>query len=493
MGTPNFFAYIMLLLFVPLALAAFGTMRPALAAVVLVVFGEMFLPEATSFNPPIFPEIAKDQMIYIGVLLGAVIYALPMLLKARPGTSVEVLALVLMAACVPGVLNNQQPLVYGPLVIPGTTNSDIPTVLVFDLLSWFVPFFVGRALLRDGRDLRTLMRVLMVGALIYSALCLVEIRLSPQLHNWVYGLHPAPFSMTQRFGGYRPVLFMPHGLATAIFMAGGFLAANGMARTQLNLGGVDSRPIAGWLGFVLVIGKSAATIVYAFALAPVIWLLRPRHGALVAVFLVLLALGYPALRTFDLFPIEPIVDLATQVDAKRGESIGGRFRDEKLMLDKAQERFYFGWGGYARYWVYDPDTGKQRTVPDGYWIVQFGNRGAVGFLMGFGIIVVPVLLAARRLRYVRDPKDRVLVVTLMLIVAMRLVDWLPNGHWGSMPVFLAGALHGTMRGLGAKRAPRAVAAPTETAAPPPLAPEAPPASLPPRLSDLLRPTRGARS
>src|SRR5690349_3189313 len=43
-------------------------------------------------------------------------------------------------------------------------------------------------------------------------------RLSPQLHVWLYGFHQHSFLQNERWGGYRPMVFMEHGLMVAMWM-----------------------------------------------------------------------------------------------------------------------------------------------------------------------------------------------------------------------------------------------------------------------------------
>ena len=58
-----------------------------------------------------------------------------------------------------------------------------------------------------------------LGGLIYVPLCLFEVRMSPQLHNMVYGFAQHSFGQTVRGGGWRPMVFMQHGLAVGLFMS----------------------------------------------------------------------------------------------------------------------------------------------------------------------------------------------------------------------------------------------------------------------------------
>ena len=54
--------------------------------------------------------------------------------------------------------------------------------------------------------------------MIYVPLCLFEIKMSPQLHQLVYGYHQHGFDQTIRLGGFRPMVFMQHGLAVGFWM-----------------------------------------------------------------------------------------------------------------------------------------------------------------------------------------------------------------------------------------------------------------------------------
>jgi hypothetical protein len=60
---------------------------------------------------------------------------------------------------------------------------------------------------------------MVVGGLLYLPLCLFEMQMSPRLHSIVYGYHQHSFGQHIRGDGYRPKVFMQHGLATALWMA----------------------------------------------------------------------------------------------------------------------------------------------------------------------------------------------------------------------------------------------------------------------------------
>ena len=62
-------------------------------------------------------------------------------------------------------------------------------------------------------------RLLAMPRSVYSLPMLFEVRMSPQLHNWMfYGSSPAAFGRP-RAGGFRPVVFLTQGLELALFAA----------------------------------------------------------------------------------------------------------------------------------------------------------------------------------------------------------------------------------------------------------------------------------
>lgn len=491
----NPFVMFALVAFLPLSLVVFRLLPLHAAALALLICGEMFLPADGAIDLPGLPSMGKDMLVYTTVFLCLVLYRPQRLIAARPGTSLELLGVMMALGGFATVLTNTDALRYGPVDVQAMVPSEAPTAMIADLLGYAVPFLLGRALHRDARDLRRLLTALTLAGVVYSFFGLVEMRLSPQFHRWVYGFNAAGFITSWRLGGYRPMVFMANGLAYSIFMVTTMLAAVAIARVRAPVLGVPSRPVAVWLYVMVVLTRSLAVMVFGTLLAPVIAFLRPVWIARVAVVMALLVMTYPLLRMADLVSWDPVVEIAKDIDAERARSLGGRFEVEGKLLDKARERFVFGWGGYSRNWIFDPQTGKRDVIPDGYWVLKLGSRGLVGFVGDFGLCVIPVLVAARRLRRIRGRGDQVLLAGLMLIIGLRLVDWIPNGRWSSLPTFLAGALHSLSYYMARSAASARV---SSEPAPRPAASEAPPVpaaasvaapterKVPRRMSDTLR-------
>lgn len=451
MGQSNALAVVVLWAFLPLAILVFRLLPGPLAATVLLLGGEMFLPADGAIDLPGFPALDKDLVVYTSVLICMLLFQRRRFFAARPGTSLELLGVVIALGGIVTSLLNSDALRYGPVVIQGIPLDEVPTAVVADLLTYVPPFLLGRALHRDLRDLHRLFATLAMAGLVYSAFAWIEMWFSPQLHFWVYGFMHFSFDQTWRWGGYRPVIFMRSGLAYAIFMVTTMVAATSLARAQLPVFQLSSRLVAPYLLWLVVLTRSLASMVLGAVSAPLVWFARPRAIARVAVVLALFVTFYPMLRLAGWVPVERITELFQSVDATRAKSLGGRFGVELAMVEKARERFVFGWGGYSRNWIFDARTGERDVIPDGHWVLILGSRGLVGFLSDFGLLVIPVLVAARRLRRVPDRQAQILLAGLMLILGLRLVDLIPNGRWTSLPTFLAGALYSSAIAMSAAR------------------------------------------
>ena len=493
MGAPNAFAYVALALFLPLSMLLFRLLPGPLAATLLVLGGEMFLPAEGMLDLPGLPRLDKDLITYASVLVCMVMFESKRMRAARPMRSLELLGVALAVAGVITSLLNSDALQYGPTRIEGIPLDEVPTAVIADLLTYVPPFLIGRALHRDGRDLQRLFAALAAAGVLYSLFAWVEIWLSPQLHLWVYGVMHFGFDTTWRWGGYRPVIFMRSGLAYAIFMVTTLLAATTLARARLPVFSLSSRLVAPYLLWLVVLTRSLASILFGLFAAPLLYLVRPRVIARIAVVCALFVTFYPMLRLADVVPVERITEAFTPFDATRAKSLGGRFGVELEMVKKARERFAFGWGGYSRNWIFDPVTGERALIPDGHWVLMLGSRGLVGFGCDFGLMVIPVLLASRRMRRIPGQRDQILIAGLMLILALRLLDLIPNGRWTSLPTFLGGALYASSLEMSRPRrrvaeggTPKPPPAPEPPAAASPSTPEPEPVKVPRRMSDTLR-------
>ncbi len=444
-------ATLALLAWFPLSIAAFYVMRPSKAAVLIAFGAVMFLPELAYLKLPRLPNLDKHTIPYLCILLGCLIRSPRRVLRAPPDAWFSVLMVVLVISAVGMVVTNRDALIYGSWitrVIPGLTLKDGLATAATDVAQIGIPFFVGSIVFRTSRDARGLLHVLAIAAVLYAGFILVELRMSPQFHRWIYGYSPiADFSQTRRWGGYRPNVFMAHGIALSLFVLLSLLAAIIVARTRRPILGVSGAIVAAMTLVLLVLCKSTAALTYALVLIPVLWWARAHTQIRIAVLAAGLVSVYPLLRASDTFPTKALVSVANHINADRAASLQFRFHNEDLVLEKARERVVFGWGTYGRNAIYDPLTAKQMSVTDGYWIIRLGRQGVVGLLCTFAILLIPVFMAARKLRRVPNREDQLLLAGLCVILMTAVTDLIPNGLFSNYPYFIAGAVAGLARCL----------------------------------------------
>ncbi len=441
------FPEVALLAWIPVAALAFSLVRPTWAALFTYLGGMLILPEDVAFDAPFLPPVGKQEMAAICLLIGAVLRVPDRLRKARPGRGPDWIFVVLIASTIATVLTNTDPLPYGEFAGYSLTPYDIISMTVRDLLRFGLPFFLGRALIRTRRDLHDLMVAVVAAGIVYSLFILVELRLSPQLHYWVYGYYQTHFFTTSRSWGYRPMVFMSSGLALGIFMAIAAIAAATLARARVRVFAVSSRVITPILTIMLVLCKSYAAIVYGLAAIPVVFFASPRLIRTFASVCVFLVVSYPAARAVGVFPSDQLVAIAESIDPDRAQSLEFRFDNEDMLLEHAFERPLFGWGAGGRNRVFDVRTGGDRTIIDGFWILWIGTRGLIGWGLIFALLLVPVVYAGRKMPKIPRREDRAMLLGLGVMISVYTVDLLPNSLFSNFPIFLAGALFNGAKSL----------------------------------------------
>lgn len=444
-------AYLALILFVPFAAVVYVLLRPTLATAVVLLTAILFLPDLVAFDPPGLPPFDKFTIPGLLAFAGCLMTAGPKLRSSRPGRGVDLFAVVLLVGVFITCRLNPETLTYGDTVLPGLGIHDGISDVVRTLLYAVIPFFLGRVLFRNSRDASDLMGAFVVGALLYVPLILVELRMSPQFHRWVYGFHQHEFGQTMREGGYRPMVFMPHGIALAMFLLTASLAAFALSRARLRL--PYGLPASG-MGFVLLVVliacKSIGALVYGLIAVPLVAFGSARVMARVSRWLAIFVLLYPVLRITETFPTQAVLDTAARFSQERADSLAFRFYNEESLVEKALLRRWFGWGGFGRGRIYN-SWGKDESTTDGHWIIIFGSNGIVGMVGTYGLLLFPCLLALRRLRKIHDPHERLLVGSLSIVTIVNVVDLLPNGMYTGLPLVLAGALDGVSGGLSRAR------------------------------------------
>jgi hypothetical protein len=306
-----------------------------------------------------------------------------------------------------------------------------------------VPYCLGRLYLTDSRKLKDTVLALVAGAAAYVPLCLLETLVSPQLHRWVYGFHQHEFLQTVRFDGYRPMVFLEHGLAVGFWMVVGTLAAAWMwvagplRAVRIFRWRVSGLWLTAVLGMTTVACKSTGALALGVLGLAILLVARAIRQPAPAVLLLLAAPLYATLRTTGAWEAESVVGVTvTTVGKDRAHSLEFRLQNESLLMVKALERPLVGWGGWGRSRVYD-EYGQPVSIADGLWIVTLGERGFLGLVtLGF-VLLLPVarLILRHGARPWCDP-----AAAPAVILGLYSIDCLLNGMVNPVFILLAGGL-----------------------------------------------------
>jgi hypothetical protein len=439
---PNALAYAAIFAWPLVAAAIFGKLglRPALIWTILG--GYLLLPEGTGVDLPMLPAFDKTLM----PSLAAAALCLSAEKRERiapqgwlPADPIpKALALLfLLGPFVTVALNGAPVAVGGGVFLRGLTLYDAFSAGLGHAVQ-LLPFLLGQRYLGDREGREALLRILALAGLAYSLPMLFEVRMSPQLHTWIYGFFQHSFAQMIREGGFRPIVFLQHGLWVAIFAAMATLAGVALWRTAPPRRRGVALAAACWLALALVFCRSLGALALAAVFAPVIAFLAPRRQVLIAAAAALVVILYPALRGAGLVPITAVTNLARLVNDERAASFQFRLDNEDRLLARANERPLFGWGGWGRSRLYDPATGRDLSVTDGRWIIVIGDYGWLGYIAEFGLLGGALILRAFGRRAAPDAVEAALAV----ILVVNLLDMLPNATLTPLTWLIAGALTG---------------------------------------------------
>jgi hypothetical protein len=439
--TPNVFAYSALLAWPIVSYFLYRNLSVTNATIWTILGAQLLLPVGPLVKIPMVPLFDKTSVPNLCVLIGCMATKRSIInLRFR---AVDALLVANLIAPLFSSMLNGDVLWLGGTRLPGVGLYDAFSAIAAEAI-FLIPLIVGRWFLGDPEDVSAILRALVIAGLVYSVPLLFEIRMSPQLHFWVYGYVPSDDFVQQIRGeGFRPMVFMGHGLVAAFFAMTSAIAAIVLwrRRTPAVLG-LPSSGAAIYLLAILLLCKSLAANVYAMVAAPLVRWSTPKFQVNVAVVLVVFVVAFPLLRYSKLVPTASIVAIATMVDEGRAQSLAQRFNNEDRLLERASQRWLFGWGRWGRNRVYDLDTGQDISVTDGRWIITFGVFGMFGFLAEFGLLAIAIARARSALKRSASASEALGIAALALIMALNMIELLPNSTVTAWTMLVSGALIG---------------------------------------------------
>ncbi|MEL6184825.1 MAG: hypothetical protein AAFU79_09390 [Myxococcota bacterium] len=439
--------------------AQFTRMSGTKATAVALMLATLYLPAGEALiNLPVLPPMGRESFGTVFALIFLLTFHRKRFMSAKPGRGLEFYALMLMIPYLMTWKTNPEPLVYGFKAVPGygarvfippLTFGDVRGYWLEEFAYVLIPFIVGRAMFRTRNEVVTLLNVIVAFGVTYIPLMLLELRMSPQIHTWVYGYFPHPdFTQTIRWGGYRAQVFFEHGLVLARFMLVLFLA-----NAALYLGNEKKawrftpRELIPFLFVVSILGKSMGAIIFLFAFSGLIFFVSLGMQTRVLALVALLICAYPYGRSTGALDMTPVVEYVQARYPQRAESLLTRVNNERALSKRGREKFWYGWGGWSRSHVWDVEHGIDTSVTDGYWIIRFGRYGVFGLILPFLLLLGPVFLLWWRRKKIKRREDLAMMCVMAGICTLYALENLPNAVSTGMPWLMAGATTGFLTTL----------------------------------------------
>ncbi|MFK5970528.1 MAG: hypothetical protein QM487_10465 [Candidatus Marithrix sp.] len=433
---PNIFSYIALIGWPLISLIFYKRMSAVMATFWTIIGGFLILPVKHAIDFPLIPPLDKESIPVIAALFGC-LFIKKIRIKLLPKEGIE-RWLVITLLIIPFItmLNNQEVI----NSIPGLTFHDAISSAISQYL-FLLPLILGVQLIKTNDDLLTIYKIIAVSALLYSLLILLEIRISPQLHTWIYGYFPhTSFGQQVRFGGFRAVVFLGHGLIVSMYIAIALGAITILMKQKIKIFGLPSGLIILYFLILLLLNKTVGGFILGALLFFVVAWMSDNMASRTSLLIIFLVLMYPLLLLFELFPHQFLTQLATDFDPGRGQSLAFRFYNENLLLEHAQKKLFFGWGPWGR-------NRLEGLVTDGHWIIIVGVFGLFGFLSLYGLAVASVWKAVKANSLLKNKSEQQLLIGHSIMVSVIMIDQLPNASLSAWMMFFIGALLGRVNNI----------------------------------------------
>jgi len=422
----NLLVPITLAAWMPIIFVLFLALPPRRAIIAAFVISWLFLPFGTGIKlAEGIPLLDKVSINVLGVLLCAALFDGNRLLTFRPRWFDFPIAIFSISP------------LFSAITMGDGWYEGLAASFTY-CLYWLLPYIIARVYFNDPQSLRELAFGIILGGLAYVPLCLIEARISPQLNNIVYGYYQHSFVQTRRMGGWRPIVFMQHGLAVGMFMTTTTILAIWAASAK-------SIRIPWWVLAPLLVTTVLCRSLLAMVLLPVglgalyITRLIPTRVLLIA--LILVPPIYVIARASNQYNAEGLVKLVKSfAGEERASSLETRLDNEDRLVERALQRPMFGWAFSGKFLIYDAN-GKNLTVPDGFWVIALGRNGLLGLVSAMLAILLPVMLFTYRFpaRTWHSP-GLAPAAAMAVILALHMIDNLMNAMLSPFFVLMMGAV-----------------------------------------------------
>ena len=206
-------AQLAMIAWLPIVFYFFTRYPPRTAVMVSFLGGLMFLPQrGAGFSLPIIPDYKGMTATCYGIMLAMAVYDSERFSSLKLGWT----DIPMLIWCISAFFSSMS----NGLGAYDGFNESLTTIV-----TWGLPYFLGRLYFTNLDTLKELAIGILKGCLIYVPLCIWEGRMSPNLHLMLYGYwaHSSGLLQSIRYGGFRPNVFMAHGLMVGHWVMTGTL------------------------------------------------------------------------------------------------------------------------------------------------------------------------------------------------------------------------------------------------------------------------------
>lgn len=417
--------YIMMFGWPVVSLVLFAMLRPRKAVLACLFAGWLLLPQA-GFSLGGLPDYTRTVAILLGIFLGVFFFDTATLSQIR----IERLDLPMVIFCLSPLVTS---LTNGLGFYDGCAN------VLTTMINYGIPYFIGRLYFFDRDGLHDLAVALVLAVLCYAPLILYEFRMSPQLHRIIYGYCQIPFYEVYRLGGYRPMVFLHHGLELGVLVAGATLTAVWLWRSRAvtHFGFLSAGIVS--LTLLIVCLLCHALNGYAVLIIGLLSLYMTKRfkTRAIVISLVLIPSLYITGRVILNWNAAPVVEAAESINQDRALSLQCRIDQEVRLINKALQRPFFGWGAWGR----NRDYQNGGSLTDSFWIIVFGQRGLIGLLSIGLVLLMPIWLMVKRLPLEAwSDAEHSPVAALSMVLLGFTIDCLVNAMISPIYFVVAGSL-----------------------------------------------------
>lgn len=426
------FAQVVLLAWAPLVVLVGSAVPIKRLVAMALVAGWLLLPNGgLEFRG--LPDYDKTMVTVIALLTAIAVYQPGLLFAIRFKPIDLIPMLICVSATAASVANS--------LGIHDALATGLDAAIAY-----LAPYLIGRACFGDRAGLHLLATSIVIGGLLYVPLCLLEVRLSPQLHTLFYGFNERWNPGGLRFGGWRPMVFLDGGLQLGMWMTIASLIGVWMWSTKawrtvfgIRLG----LPLAVLL-MTTVLCRSLGSLVLLFFGLAAMFAAKSMRTRAPLILMMLIPPTYIGVRSLGFWDGMNAVETVRRFSEERAESLEFRLTNENLLIEKASARPIFGWGGWGRSRV-DDDYGRDITVTDGMWIIEYGSHGLFGLISKYSIMLLPLILLTFHYPHKAIHTDNLApAFSLAVCIVLFSIDSLLNDMPNPILIVASGALAGAI-------------------------------------------------